>query len=191
MSGVPDVQPFLTEWSGWGGSLGSDHAMLTTGFSSHVQEEVTSPSNDDILGFVIDPDKGEEWIHAFKERSSHIRFQHPPSLDEIETAAASLTEDIQQTNDEVLCRRHPAHPKASPWWNASRAIVTQTLRDTQDANSWNLAHARLKGTVHAAKRKWADKYIEQAQLWDVAAWRHGHRLSKVPSLQGPDGLVHS
>jgi hypothetical protein len=41
-------------------------------------------------------------------------------------------------------------------------------------------HARLKGTVRAAKRKWADEYIEQAQLWDVAAW-----------LQGPDGLVHS
>jgi hypothetical protein len=53
-----------------------------------------------------------------------------------------------------------------------------------------LAHARLKGTVRAARRKWADEYIEKAQLWEVAAWRHGRKLSKVPSLQGPDGLIH-
>jgi hypothetical protein len=45
--------------------------------------------------------------------------------------------------------------------------------------------------VRAAKRKWADEYKEQAQLWDVTAWRHGHRLTKVPSLQGPEGIVHS
>jgi len=50
---------------------------------------------------------------------------------------------------------------------------------------------RLKGTVHVAKRKWADEYIEKAQLWEVAAWRHGRKVSKVPSLQGPDGLVHT
>ena len=45
--------------------------------------------------------------------------------------------------------------------------------------------------VRAAKRKWADEYIEQAQLWEVAAWRHGCRLNKVPSLQGQEGIVHS
>ena len=42
-----------------------------------------------------------------------------------------------------------------------------------------------------AKRKWADEYIEKAQLWDVAAWRHGRKLSKVPSLRGPEGIVHT
>ena len=54
-----------------------------------------------------------------------------------------------------------------------------------------VAQARLKGTVRAAKRRWADEHIEKANLWDVAAWRHGRRVSKVPSLRGPDGLVHS
>jgi hypothetical protein len=36
-----------------------------------------------------------------------------------------------------------------------------------------------------------DDYIEKAQLWDVAAWQHGRRISKVPSLSGTNGLVHS
>ena len=173
----------------WEGSLGSDHAMLIV--AGHIREEVDFLNCEGDLGVVIDPEKCEEWTRAFKERSFHIPFQHAPSPDKVETVAASLTEDIRRTNEEILCRRHPEHPKASPWWNAACAIATQTLRDAHNAETRSLAQARLKGTVRAAKRKWADEYIEQAQLWDVAAWRHGRRLTKVPSLQGPEGLVHS
>jgi hypothetical protein len=53
------------------------------------------------------------------------------------------------------------------------------------------AQAQLKGTIRTAKRSWADGYIEKAQLWEVAAWRHGRRISKVPSLRGTKGLAHS
>jgi hypothetical protein len=45
--------------------------------------------------------------------------------------------------------------------------------------------------VCAAKQKWANDYIEKAQLWEVAKWRHGRKLSKVPSLQGTEGLAHT
>ena len=173
----------------WGGSLGSDHAMLIV--SGHTQEEAPPPEHEGDLGFLIDPEKREDWVRAFKARLPSVHLPPVPSLDNIETMAASLTEDIQQTNEEVLRRRRLAHPKASPWWNAACAIATHTLRNAHDTEARSLAHARLKGTVRAAKRKWADEYIEQAKLWDVAAWRHGRRLSKVPSLQGIDGLVHS
>ena len=60
-----------------------------------------------------------------------------------------------------------------------------------DTVARGIAHARLKGTVRAAKRKWADKHIEKAQLWEVVAWRHSCRHTKVPALMGPEGLVHS
>ena len=60
-----------------------------------------------------------------------------------------------------------------------------------DTVARGIAHARLKGTVRAAKRKWVDKHIEKAQLWEVVAWRHGCRHTKVPALMGPEGLVHS
>jgi hypothetical protein len=45
--------------------------------------------------------------------------------------------------------------------------------------------------VCAAKQKWANNYIEKAQLWEVAKWRHGRKLSKVPSFQGTEGLAHT
>jgi Endonuclease-reverse transcriptase len=172
----------------WAGSLGSDHAMLH--FTGCTREASAARNTEPNPGFLIDPEKREEWIPAFKARSAFPAFHHIPSIDEIEAEAAALTEDIHQTNTEVLRKRRPHHPKASPWWNATCAIATQNLHNTHGPARC-IAHARLKSTVRVAKRRWADSYIEKAQLWDVATWRHGCRLSKVLSLKGPDGLVHS
>ena len=172
----------------WTGSLGSDHAMMRV--TGHIYE-TSAPIDNADLGYVIDPEKGEEWIHAFKSRPRPNHFQLPPTPDEVEAAAETLMEDIQQTNEEVFHKRRPPHPKASPWWTAACAIATHTLRNARDPEERQVAHARLKGTVRAAKRKWADDYIEKAQLWEVAKWRHGRKLNKVPSLQGTGGLAHS
>ena len=155
----------------------------------------TEPPNPDYgedLGFVVDPEKEEEWTQAFKERSSHYHAPlQPPTSDTVEEAAEVLMEDIQRTNQEVLSKRHPPHPRAAPWWNVDCASATQTLCDTTEPEQRKVAHARLKGTVRAAKRTWADDYIRKAQLWEVAKWRHGRKLTKVPSLQGAEGLVHT
>ena len=172
----------------WKGSHGSDHALLS--LSGTKREEAPALNYDGNLGFLVDPERGEDWTQAFKARSHHFLFQPSPSPDDVETAAAGLTEDIHQTNEEILRRRRPAHPKASPWWNAACAIAAKALQDADEAEACKTAHARLKGTVRAAKRKWAEEYIEKAQLWEVAAWRHGRKLTKVPSLRGANGLVH-
>jgi len=131
-----------------------------------LQDETT-------LGFVLNPEKKEEWIKAFREQPLPILLLITPTPDETEQAAEHLVRDIQATNETIFRRRRPFHPKASPWWNAACATATQNLRRAQDAATKAVAQARLKGTVRAAKRKWADEYIEKSQLWDVAAWRHG------------------
>ena len=172
----------------WAGSLGSDHAMLRV--AAHTYE-ATAPSDGDDLGYVVDPERREEWIHAFKAKSAPYLFNQPPTSEEVEEAADALTKDMQQTNEEVFARRRPPHPRASPWWTAACAIATQALRAARDPEERKITHARLKGTVRAAKRRWADDYIEKAQLWEVAKWRHGRKLTKVPSLQGTEGLAHT
>ena len=85
----------------------------------------------------------------------------------------------------------PSSPQSLSLENTACVVATQNLRVAHDAESWKIANSRLRGTVDAANPKWADEYIAQAQLWDVAAWRHGCRLSKVPLLRGPEGLVHA
>ena len=166
-----------------------DHAML------HVEGSTREPSPGDNqnsdFGFVVDPDKSEEWTKAFRERSCTFTFQPTPTEAEIEMEAAAFTADIHKTNEEIFRKRQPSHPKASPWWNTACALAAQNLRNAQTTETRGIAQARLKGTVRAAKQKWADNYIEKSNLSDIAAWRHGWRLSKVPSLRGLDGIVHT
>ena len=172
----------------WEGSLGSDHAMIH--IMGHTRE-ASNQKTDTNLGFLTETEKCEEWIRVFKARSTPFPFQLTPTAAETEEAARGFMADIHQVNEEVFRRRRPHHPKASPWWNAACSIAAQNLRNAQNTETRGTAQARLKGTVRAAKRKWANEYIEGAQLWEVAAWRHGRKTSKVPSLQGPEGLVHT
>jgi hypothetical protein len=45
----------------------------------------------------------------------------------------------------------------------------------------------LKTTVRTAKRQWADDYITTANVWEVAAWRHGRRQTRIPALINANG----
>ena len=90
----------------WQGNLGSDHMLIH--ITGHTQEASTYSVEND-LDFLIDPEKEEDWTQAFKARSSPCHLPLIPSLEEIEEAAAVFTKDIQQTNEEVLCKRRPLH----------------------------------------------------------------------------------
>jgi hypothetical protein len=173
----------------WEGSLGSDHAMLHV--TGHTKEPSKWDDQKTNLGFLVDPDKGDEWTKAFKARSHAFPFQPSPTEAEVEEEAAAFMADIHRTNIEIFRKRRPPHAKASPWWNAACALAAHTLRTAQGTEARSIAQGRLKGTIKVAKRKWADEYIQKAKLWDVAAWRHGRKLSKVPSLRGPEGIVHT
>jgi uncharacterized small protein (DUF1192 family) len=160
----------------WEGSLGSDHAMMHVTGQTRMEAPASNGSED--LGFLLDPTRRERWVEAFKARSTAHLFSQKPGVEEIEQAAAALTEDIRRTNREVLKKRRPPHPRASPWWNGACATAVQVLRAAQDKDERKAAQARLKGVIRSAKRDWADEYIENAQLWEVAAWRHGRRCPK-------------
>jgi hypothetical protein len=173
----------------WEGSLGSDHACLR--ITGLTQPAANPPREDSNPGYVVDPERKEEWIKHFKDAPPTLLLPSIPTVDEVEQAAAELFENIQEANEKTFRRRRPFHPKAAPWWNEKCAAATRTLRSTRDKAARKAAQARLKRTVREAKRQWADEYIENGNLWDVAAWRHGRRASKVSSLHSPDGLVHS
>jgi hypothetical protein len=52
-----------------------------------------------------------------------------------------------------------------------------------------LANVHLKKVVREAKRSWANDYITTANIWEVAAWRHGRRSSLIPVLLGNEGRL--
>jgi hypothetical protein len=173
----------------WEGSLGSDHALLNV--SGWPNEPAYANVAENNLGLVTDPEKRGDWLRNFKALPARHPLPHTPTPEDVETAAAELAADIQLTNEQTLRKRRPPHRRASPWWNADCITAVQNLRNAQDSEAKKIAQARLKGTIRTAKRSWADEYIEKAQLWEVAAWRHGRRTSKVPSLRGTEGIVHA
>ena len=173
----------------WEGSLGSDHALLQV--DGRPCSMATQPIANVALGFIVNPDQKEEWIKAFKAGSSPFLLPFSPTAEDVEQAAAVFTKDLHNTNEQIFHRHHPFHPKVAPWWNAACALAVWNLCSARDPSARATAQACLKGTVQVVKCKWADEYIEKAKLWEVVDWRHRHRVSKVPSLKGPDGLVHT
>jgi hypothetical protein len=173
----------------WAGSLGSDHTCLQ--IDGCTQQAANQPSKPANLGFVIDLEQKEEWIKNFEASPPPLLLPSIPTAKEVEQAVAELFENIQMANENTFHRRHPYHPKATPWWNKACANTVQKLCHTENKDASSTKQARLRRTVRVAKCQWADKYIENAQLWDVAAWHHSCRVAKVPSLHGPNRLVHS
>jgi Endonuclease-reverse transcriptase len=107
------VATFTGLTTDWKGSLASDHAMLHLFGCTCDKLPIQTPEV--ALGFVIDPEKREEWTCIFKARSKTPTFQASPDAEEIEIATEALMMDISRTNEEVFRRQKPPHPRVSPW----------------------------------------------------------------------------
>jgi len=105
----------------WEGSLGSDHAMI------HVTGSVSNPEQDpdttDPTGFLLDPKRKLMWIQEFKRITMNPEINRAQSVEEVESAVASLMADIQTASDSTFRQCHPFHHKASPWWNAACVLM--------------------------------------------------------------------
>ena len=38
-----------------------------------------------------------------------------------------------------------------------------------------------------AHQEWVDKMVTTSNVWDIAKWRHGHKLTSITTLKKPDG----
>ena len=173
----------------WEGCMGSDHALLQVKGTTCSTSPQRAPAAN--LGFVINPDLKDEWIKADKALATPLSIPSTPTTEEIDMAAVGLSKDIQNANEQVFHRQQPFHPKAAPWWTATCALAAHNLCKASSTHTCTIAQACLKGTVHAARHNWTNDSIVNLDLWEVAAWHHRCRVTKVPSLHGPEGLVHS
>ena len=182
----------FSDWTlDWEGSLGSDHAL------ARVQGSLlrpSPPSQDDStdLGFVIDEEKGEEWQKCFKDKLGTIEpLPVRPVAAQIDTLAGQVHEAMQHATAKTMKPRKPYHPKSAPWWNMDCAEVVTALRAAESEEECKRQSARLRAAARKAKRSWADEVIGKSNLWEVATWRHGRRMNKVPPLRVGEGLAHS
>jgi hypothetical protein len=133
----------------WGGSLGSDHALLQV--TGQTLTAAPQPPEETNLGLLTDPEQKEQWIKTFKDHSLPLFIRSSPTAEEVERAAAGLIADIQYANEQTFRRRKPFHPKNAPWWNPACAIAVRNLRNARGTGMRGVAQKHLKGAVRAAK----------------------------------------
>jgi hypothetical protein len=70
---------------------------------------------------------------------------------------------------------------SSKWWNDDCREAATALANAQETDCTQLGQ-ELKKAVCIAKRDWANSYISEANIWEVAAWRHGRCSFHIPAL---------
>jgi hypothetical protein len=60
-------------------------------------------------------------------------------------------------------------------------------RDTVSMDDWSMACVHLGRVTRKAKQNWADDYITRANVWEVAQWRHGRRMTRILAIKLASG----
>jgi hypothetical protein len=174
----------------FGDSVGSDHALIRTIASTPAPIYRTKVDHTDCFDTDIDAEAWEEWERL-------LRFHLPPltplcNPDQVDSAVDALYVAFNEVCKATMKTVGVAPGFNSQWWNEECRIVAQTMR----GGFWSdkeqrAANKHLKKVVREAKRRWADEYITTANVWEVAAWRHGRRSSHIPALRNRDNdLIH-
>ena len=97
----------------------------------------------------------------------------------------------RRTNEAVFDKRKGGISKGSPWWDAECDAAAQTVHSAPPGEAKDIASAAFRSAVRKAKRSWANGIIRNGNLWEAAKWRHGRRVTKIPSVRNEEGFVHS
>jgi hypothetical protein len=172
----------------FGDSMGSDHALIrviasTPAHVSRTPEDRTNRFNTD-----IDAEAWEEWNRI-------IRFELPPLLPilsppDVDSRVCAIYHAFNEACKATMKSVGAAPGFNSRWWNDEcKAAAAATKGGFWTDEEAREANRHLKRVVREAKRSWANDYITTANIWEVAAWRHGRRSSLIPALLDHDGRL--
>ena len=86
-------------------------------------------------------------------------------------------------------RKKPPGPRPQPWWNDACTEAVQAIQSAVNEDTKREAAKQLKRAAQSAKRKWADEVVTNGNVWDIAKWRHGRKLSQIAALRTQDGQL--
>jgi hypothetical protein len=172
----------------WNRSLGSDHALIRTYAVPQTRlirqrEDRTNQFDQD-----IDPEQWEEW-HAILE----IELPHPrspvTSPADIDTLVDVIYTVFNNACAATMKQKGTAPGFNTRWWTNECKTAAHALWDAQTPEDTRRLNHELKRVTRQAKMEWANEYITAANVWEVAAWRHGRRSSHIAALQNADSKL--
>jgi hypothetical protein len=170
----------------FGGSVGSDHALIRVIAFTPVQVSQAPEDHTNRFDTDIDTDTWEEWNRI-------LCFKLPPLLAITSTTNIDARVDTIYLAFNEACKAMMKLVGRAPgfnsrWWNDECKAVAHAMQ----GGFWmeeaaRQANKHLKKVVWEAKHNWANKYIMTANIWEVAAWRHGRHSSHIPALLNKAG----
>jgi hypothetical protein len=170
----------------WDGSVNLDHALIRT--FACTWYDVVRPPADRTNGFDMNImlEEWETWLELFKDAVPRVRGSLL-SAAEVDTIVDLLYHAFNSVCEAVMKRKGSVPAHNSRWWTPACAEAAKAVRNAPSQALKDEASTALKATVHNAKCSWADDYITTANIWEVAAWRHGHRQTCIPALVDANG----
>jgi hypothetical protein len=172
----------------FGGSMGSDHTLIRVIASMPVHLGRTPEDCINQFDTDISVEAWEDWDRVlWFELPPLLPILSPPDID-------ARVDDIYRAFNEA-CKATMKTVGAAPgfnsrWWNDEcKAVALATKGGFWTEEEARLANKHLKRVVREAKCNWANDYITTANIWEVAAWRHGRRSSLIPALVGGDSKL--
>jgi hypothetical protein len=172
----------------FGDSMGSDHALIRVIASTPLHVTRTPEDRTNRFNTDIDAEAWEEWNHI-------ICFELPPLLpilspSDVDSRVSAIYHAFNEACKATMKSVGAAPGFNSRWWNDEcKAAAAATKGGFWTDEEAREANRHLKRVVREAKRSWANDYITTANIWEVAAWRHGRRSSLIPALLDHDGKL--
>jgi hypothetical protein len=101
--------------------------------------------------------------------------------DTIDTLINAIYDVFNSACTATMKKKGNAPGFSSKWWNDDCREAASALANAPEEEHTRLGR-ELKKVIRIAKRDWANSYISEANIWEVAAWRHGRRSSHIPAL---------
>jgi hypothetical protein len=174
----------------FGGSQGSDHALICTIASTPVPVHRAKEDRMNQFDMDIDAEAREEW-------DCILCFHLPPLLPlhdgpQINNMVNAIYSAFNEACKATMKLVGPAPGFNSWWWNDDCHQAAQAMRGgfwTDEEQ--HVANHHLKEVVRVAKQDWANEFIMTANVWEVSRMRSFIRFSELESLSLKDDKMVS
>ena len=178
---------FLGAQVDWKGSVGSDHALIHTTASTPLKVKQRWEDHTNCFDTDISTEDWKLWSNILRQILPPITpLLRPEDIDE---CVNTIYHAFNTACAETMKRKGLAPGFCSKWWNDNCREATRALQNAENEVVRHQLHKNLKYVVKITKREWADSYITTANIWEVAAWRHGQRSSHIPALVREDNTL--
>jgi hypothetical protein len=170
----------------WPGSMGSDHALIRT--LATTEQDARPPKEAHTNRFDLDADsEARELWDLMLRQHAPLLLSPPATTAAIDEAVDTLTRAFQIASKTVLKRKGCNPARSAHWWNDECSAAAGALHTAVSQDNRSTARVHLGRVTQKAKRNWADDYITCTNVWEVAQWRHGRRMTRIPAIKLASG----